>query len=138
MLVHSTCRVINTNVAVDLPQVNTVAFSSGTGAVAGARAFSLLLTCSTGATVSITVSITVTDSVDPANHGSTLQLASGSTAQGVGVQLLNSSGAPIAFGPDSATPGNTNQWTVGASPNGTLQIPMTARYVRTGTVSPGQ
>ncbi len=133
VLVHSTCSVNSSAVAVNLPQVNTGAFSSGVGAVAGAQAFSLSLTCSSGATVLITL----TDAANSANRSTTLQLASGSSAQGVGVQLLNSGGTPAAYGADSATPGNTNQWTVGASPNGSLQIPMTARYVRTGAVSAG-
>jgi type 1 fimbria pilin len=133
VLVHSTCSVNSSAVDVNLPQVNTGAFSSGVGAVAGAQAFSLSLTCSSGATVLITL----TDAANPANRSTTLQLASGSSAQGVGVQLLNSGGTPAAYGADSATPGNTNQWTVGASPNGSLQIPMTARYVRTGAVSAG-
>jgi hypothetical protein len=33
--------------------------------------------------------------------------------------------------------GNTNQWTIGHSPNGPLQVPLTARYIRTGTVTAG-
>lgn len=133
VLIHATCSVNESNVGVSMPEVNTRAFESGVGAVAGPQAFSLSLICSSGSKVLITL----TDSVNPANRSTTLALASGSSAQGIGVQLVNSSGTAVAFGPDSATPGNANQWTVGSSPDGTLQIPLTARYVRTGTVAPG-
>jgi type 1 fimbria pilin len=133
VLTHATCSVNQTNVSVIMPTADTRAFSSGVGAVAAPQPFSLSLSCATGATVLITL----TDSVNPANRGTALQLAANSTAKGIGVQVLNSAGTPVAFGPDSATPGNTNQWTIGASPNGTLQVPLTARYVRTGNVSAG-
>ncbi|WP_205969124.1 fimbrial protein [Paraburkholderia sp. Tr-20389] len=132
VLTHATCSVNQTNVAVSMPTADTRAFNA-VGAVAAPQPFSLSLSCSAGATVLITL----TDSVNPANRSTSLQLTADSTAQGMGVQVLNSGGTPVAFGPDSATPGNTNQWTVGASPNGALQIPLTARYVRTGSVSAG-
>jgi type 1 fimbria pilin len=122
-----------TNVTVIMPTADTRAFASGIGAVADPQAFSLALTCTAGATVLITL----TDNANPANRSTALQLTSDSTAQGVGVQILNNSGTPVAFGPDSATPGNLNQWKAGTSPNGQLLVPLTARYVRTGTVSPG-
>jgi type 1 fimbria pilin len=128
-----TCSVSVPSVAVAMPAAEARAFSSGVGAVAAPQAFSLSLSCVTGATVSITL----TDNVNPANRGTALNLTKDSTAKGIGVQILNSVGTPIAFGPDSSTPGNTNQWKIGASPNGTLQVPLTARYVRTGNVSPG-
>jgi type 1 fimbria pilin len=83
------------------------------------------------------VLITLTDAVEASNRTTTLKTTADSTAQGIGVQILNSAGTPVAFGPDSALPGNTNQWTVGSSPNGTLQVPLTARYVRTGAVNAG-
>jgi type 1 fimbria pilin len=132
VLTRATCSVNQTSVAVTLPTANTRSFAS-VGDVAAPQSFSLSLACSTGATVMITL----TDGTNPANRSTALQLTAGSTAQGVGVQVLNSTGAPVAFGPDSPTPGNTNQWTIGASPNGTLQVPLTARYVRTGNVSAG-
>jgi type 1 fimbria pilin len=133
VLTHATCSVNQANVSVIMPTANTRAFSSGVGAVAVPQSFSLSLACSTGATVMITL----TDGVNPANRSTALQLTADSTAQGIGVQVLNSAGTPVAFGPDSPTPGNTNQWTIGASPNGTLQVPLTARYVRTGNLSAG-
>jgi type 1 fimbria pilin len=82
------------------------------------------------------VLITLTDNVNPANQSNALQPTADSTAQGIGVQILRG-GLPISFGPDSAAVGNTNQWTIGNSPNGPLQVPLTARYVSTGRVAAG-
>ncbi|KIG06730.1 type-1 fimbrial protein subunit A [Caballeronia concitans] len=133
VVTHATCSVNQSSVAVLMPTADTRAFAAGIGAVAAPQPFSLSLSCSTGATVLITL----TDAVDASNRTTTLKTTADSTAQGIGVQILNSAGTPVAFGPDSALPGNTNQWTVGSSPNGTLQVPLTARYVRTGAVNAG-
>ncbi|QYD72450.1 type 1 fimbrial protein [Paraburkholderia edwinii] len=130
---HATCSVSEAQVAVILPTADTGAFRSGTGAVAAPQPFTLSFSCNTGAKVLITL----TDSVNPSNRTTTLQTTADSTAKGIGVQILNSAGAPLSFGPDSAAPGNLNQWTVGDSPSGTLKVPLTARYVRTGVVSAG-
>ncbi|MFM0503869.1 fimbrial protein [Paraburkholderia caffeinilytica] len=132
VLTRATCSVNQTNVAVLMPTADTRVFSS-VGAVAAPQPFSLAFSCATGAKVSITL----TDNVNPSNRSTALQLSPDSTARGIGVQILNSSGTPVSFGPDSAAPGNTNQWLIGNSPNGTLQVPLTARYVRTGAVSAG-
>ncbi|MFM0081687.1 fimbrial protein [Paraburkholderia sediminicola] len=130
-LTQATCSVTQANVAVSLPNVGTGALFSS-GSTAGSQAFSLSFNCSSGAKVLITL----TDNVNPANQSNTLQLTADSTARGLGVQILNH-GLPISFGPDSATVGNTNQWLIGASPNGPLQVPLTARYINTGTVAAG-
>jgi type 1 fimbria pilin len=132
-LTRATCSVSQADVAVVIPTANTRAFGSGVGAVAGAQPFSLTFDCASGAKVLITL----TDSVNPANRSNTLQITADSTAAGLGVQVLNSSGSPVSFGLDSAAPGNPNQWLIGASPNGPLQVPLTARYIRTGAVSAG-
>ena len=109
------------------------ALASGVGAVAGSVPFALSLNCTAGATVAITLS----DNVDTSNQSDTLKLAAESTATGVGVQILNGS-TPVLFGPDSAVAGNVHQWVVGASPSGPLQIPLSARYIRTaGAFNPG-
>lgn len=133
-LVQATCSVTQANVAVLLPTANTRAFSSGAGTVAASQPFSLLFTCSAGAKVSVTL----TDNVNPANRSNTLQLSADSTAQGIGIQIVNSTGSPVSYGPDSALPGNANQWLIGDSPNGVLQVPLTARYISTGTVKAGK
>lgn len=134
VLVHETCTLNQSNVVVTLPPLSTSALASGVGAVGGTTPFSLSFTCAAGATVLMTL----TDNVSPNNLGNTLQLTSDSTARAVGVQILNSSGTPVSYGPASATPGNTHQWQVGASPNGPLQVPLSAQYIRTtGTLTAG-
>ncbi|SPB12856.1 type-1 fimbrial protein subunit A [Caballeronia novacaledonica] len=131
-LTHATCSVSQASVSVDLPTADSNNLGS-IGATTAPKAFALTLSCQTGSIVLITL----TDSVNPANRGTALQLAPGSTAAGVGIQILNSAGTPVSFGADSAAPGNTNQWSIGTSPDGTLQVPLTARYVRTGSVTAG-
>ncbi|RFU48728.1 fimbrial protein [Paraburkholderia sp. DHOC27] len=131
-ITQATCSVNQQGVAVSLPGVGTGALSSGVGATAGATSFSLSFSCSPGAKVYITL----TDNVNPANQSNTLKLTADSTAQGVGVQVLNS-GSPVSFGPDSSTVGNKNQWLIGSSPSGPLQVPLVARYISTGKVSAG-
>ncbi|WP_232470848.1 fimbrial protein [Caballeronia hypogeia] len=133
VLTQATCSVNQTSVSVIMPTADTRAFSSGLGAVAAPQPFTLSLTCQTGAKVLITL----TDAVNPANRGTSLQLTADSSAAGIGIQILNTAGSPVVFGADSATPGNANQWPIGDSPNGMLQIPLTARYVRTGAVTAG-
>jgi type 1 fimbria pilin len=73
----------------------------------------------------------LTDLTNPANESDTLSLARGSTASGVGIQVLSGT-TVIKYGPDSAAAGNTNQWQAGSTGNGTFNIPLTARYVQTG------
>jgi type 1 fimbria pilin len=131
-LTQSTCSVTQSNTYVPLATADTRAFAAGTGTVFAPTPFSLTFACSAGAKVSITL----TDNVNPANRSNTLQLTSDSSARGVGIQVLNSSG-PVPFGPDSSAPGNTNQWLIGDSPSGQLQVPLTARYISTGLVSAG-
>jgi type 1 fimbria pilin len=133
IFIQATCSVNQANVVVPLPPANTRDFSSGAGAVAGPRSFSLSFSCSAGAKVSITL----TDSVNPANRSNALQLSSESTAKGIGIQIVNSTGSPVSYGQDSALPGNANQWLIGDSPNGLLEVPLTARYISTGTVTAG-
>jgi type 1 fimbria pilin len=129
---QSTCSVSQANTYVPLATANTKAFAAGAGTVFAPTPFSLTFACSAGAKVSVTL----TDNVNPANRSNKLQLTADSSAKGIEIQVLNGSG-PVSFGADSATPGNTNQWLIGDSPNGQLQLPLTARYVSTGAVSPG-
>jgi type 1 fimbria pilin len=131
-ITQATCSVTQANTYVPLATADTRAFAAGAGAVFAPTPFSLTFSCSAGAKVSITL----TDNVNPANRSNTLQLTSDSSAKGVGIQVLNSAG-PILFGADSSAPGNTNQWLIGDSPSGQLQVPMTARYISTGPVSAG-
>lgn len=124
-----TCSVTTSSVDVPLPTINPGNLNTGS---AGKAPFSLGLNCTQG----VTAKITLTDASNVSNTSTTLGLAPDSTATGVGLQILSGS-TPIAYGPDSAVAGNINQWTVGTSAGGPMTIPLTAQYVRTGTVTPG-
>jgi type 1 fimbria pilin len=131
---QQSCSVQNSAQAITLPTVTARSLDSGAGTAAGSQPFSVDLSCAAGAQVSITF----TDATNPSNTSSVLSLASGSTATGVGIELRRASDVKISYGPDSAAPGTTNQWLVGAAPNGALSIPLSARYVRTtGTLAAG-
>lgn len=132
-IVTPACTVTETAKSVGLPPVLTSSMASGVGAVAGTQSFSLSFMCSAGANVYMTLS----DAVNPANRTTTLALASDSTAKGVGIQVLNTAGSPVTFGADSSASGNPGQWLIGASVNGPLNVPLSARYIRTGAVSAG-
>lgn len=103
---------------------------SGVGSSAGGEAnFSLTTLCDSG----VNLYATMTDGSDPGNTGNILKPAEGTTASGVGVQILRN-GLPISFGPDSSAKGNTNQWYIGTAGSGGSEpftIPLKARYVQT-------
>jgi type 1 fimbria pilin len=132
-LATATCSVQTVANSVTLPTVTTRSFGSGVGAVEGSQTFTLGFVCATGAQVSIVI----TDAVTPSNRSTTLTLKPESTATGIGIQLLRDAKTPVAFGPDAYGPGVANQWLIGVSPNGILQVPLTAQYIRTGTVGAG-
>jgi type 1 fimbria pilin len=99
------------------------------GSTAGTTSFGLDLNCSR----SIAVYVTLTDVSNPANRSTTLGLAAGSSASGIGLQILNDQ-TLIAYGPDSPLAGTPNQWmTGGYSLAGATKIPLKVRYVRTGS-----
>lgn len=124
------CSVTTSSVAVTLPPAFLGNLNTGK---TGATPFNLGLTCSAGAKVNVTL----TDSSDISNTSTTLNLAPGSTAAGIGLQILNGS-TPIAYGPDSPTAGNTNQWSAGTATGGAMNIPLTVQYIRTtGTLAGG-
>jgi type 1 fimbria pilin len=132
VLVPSTCSVLSPALNVPMPNISTQAFEGGIGAVSSITPFALKYRCSAGAQLYLTL----TDNSAPTNRTDILTLAPDSTASGVSIQITNDSG-PISFGPDSAEAGVVNQWKVGASPDGTLDIPLHARYVRTAVITPG-
>lgn len=130
-IVATTCTVTTPSVNVTLPTVNASALSP-VGTTVGNTNLSIGLSCQAGANVYVTL----TDATNPGNTSSNLTLASGSTATGVKLRMLNSGGSPVSYGPDSAVAGNPNQWLIGASAS-TTRIPLTAQYISTGTVGPG-
>jgi type 1 fimbria pilin len=101
--------------------------------------FSINLSCAGGSTGTTTnMYMTVTDQTNPGNISNVLTLDTSSGASGVGVQLRNSADAVISYGPDSRAAGNTNQWFVQNTGNGTVTIPLTARLIQTNAhINPG-
>ena len=76
---------------------------------------------------------TMSDVHHPLSTDSYLRPSPSSTARGVGIQLFKyDEVTPIRFGPDSAKPGNINQWLVGGKSSSIISpyytIPFIARY----------
>jgi type 1 fimbria pilin len=129
-LTARSCSVTTPSVSVPLPTVFPGNFATGT---VGATPFNLGVNCAAGAKVYVTL----TDASNVSNTSTTLGLAPGSSASGIGLQILNGS-TPVAYGADSAMAGNTHQWLAGAAAGGPMTIPLTVQYVRTsGALIPG-
>ncbi|MCS3419781.1 type 1 fimbria pilin [Pseudomonas sp. BIGb0558] len=124
------------SVRMSLGTVSTTAFR-GVGSNAGSTTENISLSCGGGDGSTRDVLITVTDQTQPANRTDVLSLAGGSTADGVALQLLRGP-TLIRYGADSSAIGNPNQWLAGSTGNGTFTIPLTARYIQTGSsITPG-
>ncbi|MDR5762654.1 fimbrial protein [Caballeronia sp. LZ035] len=123
----NTCSVTTPTLTFPLPRAYSKDLAS-TGATTGDTVVPLNIDCPAG----VKIGVTLTDAVNPANRSSTLSLAPGSSAAGVGMQIMNGATA-VSFGPDSAAAGTVNQWIAGTSAGGAIQIPLTARYVRTSS-----
>lgn len=122
----------NYNVGVTLPAVKTSVLAS-VGSTAGDTGFNFTLSCTAGSTAYVTL----TDNQLTTNTGNLLTLAPQSTASGVALQILYN-GSAVNFGPASSLPGNIGQFSTNtATPSGTLNIPFTVRYIRTGALVPG-
>lgn len=119
------CTVTTPDIAVALPTVSNTALA-GTGATAGATAFTIGLNCSVAGR-SLAIQFDTAQSFAGANG---VIIPTAGTASNVGVQLLDGSLAPtIVFG----TPA-----TVGTTPNGLYELTYYARYYATAaSVSPG-
>lgn len=144
---NSTCRRTGaTTQYIRLPDVSMSAFPTVGSTYGGDQVARFSLQCDPG----ITVFATLTDANNSSNTGDTL--TNTGSAQGVGVQLLQTSrsfsasncsrGYPCRFGPDSSAKGNTNQWQIGPSNrqnagSSNPSISFQARYIRTGTMRPG-
>ncbi|WP_179254928.1 fimbrial protein [Burkholderia sp. AU15512] len=132
-----TCKVRQTTLSVPLGDIAANRVMPNVGDTSEAKPFKIVLDCSGGEVGSITKTfMTLTDVNDNANIGSTLTLSPESSAKGVGVQILKGSKV-VSYGPDSSETGNTNQFSTGTTKNGVLEIPLSARYVRTGMMIGG-
>jgi len=128
-----TCSVFSKDVQVPMGDVPLKTFT-GVGSTSPARSpFNIELRCSGGDAGEVTkVYTTLSDATKPANQSEILSLSTGSTASGIGIQILNGS-TVVKFGPDSASVGNINQWHAGNTENGTFLIPLNARYFQTAS-----
>ncbi|MEI5999724.1 type 1 fimbrial protein [Paraburkholderia bengalensis] len=130
-----TCSVTTTDITVSLPTVSVSAFK-GVGATAGTTPFGLSLNCASNAKPSISL----TDAAAPSNESNVLTLSAGSTAAGLGVQVLYQM-QPLPLGPMSyvytgGTP-VTNVTALGTR-SGAASVSFTARYIQTApSVNPG-
>lgn len=129
----ATCSVNQTAIGVKLAPVTIADLSGQTGKTAAPKPFSLSVTCPAG----IKTFVTLTDTSNIANRSTTLGLTADSSAQGVGIQILNGSDIPVAFGPDSAAPGNANQFLLGTAAGGSAEYPFKAQYISIGHVRAG-
>ncbi|PJI49734.1 MAG: hypothetical protein CTR55_10365 [Pseudomonas sp.] len=122
------------NMSVSLGTTSAPGLAGPVGTTAGNASFSVRLNCSTG----MNVYMTLTDANNLGNTSDILSLSPSPTqARGVGVQVRRN-GTPVRFGPDASVAGNTNQFSVGTSPNGVLDVPFTANYIKiNAVVAPG-
>lgn len=132
------CDLLTPSIGVDLGRVSAGDLKD-VGATSPPKPLEVRLKCSGGNPgTSTRAFMTLTDSANSGNRSSTLSLARGSTAEGVGIQILRGSdGKLVSYGPDSSQVGNPNQWLVGSFGNGDVTIPFKARYVRTSAVLKG-
>ncbi|WP_258178793.1 fimbrial protein [Burkholderia multivorans] len=124
------CKVVSGDgETVTLPRVVTYDFKEVGATSAAFSSFAIGLKCDT----TLAVHATLTDANDRSNVSNVLSLGPGSTASGFGLQIFREKSAtPIAFGPESSTKGNPNQWHVGtANAYDTMLIPFTVKYVKT-------
>lgn len=119
-----TCTVSNKTINVSLGDYNISDFPS-IGSVSNSKPFNVALNCDDGANVSIRI-----DGTSVSGIQGVVALSSGSgAAEGVGVQILNSSNEPVTIG---------QAWQVAAvTTKGSLSIPLNGRYYRIGDVTEG-
>jgi type 1 fimbria pilin len=116
-IIDPACSVNSNSIIVTLPNIATASLK-GVNSVAASTQFAIRLTCSAGATVAITL-----DTASQA-AGTTGVINSSGSATGVGVQLVDSNGTAVSFGTTT---------TVGATPDGALDLSYFARYYQLAT-----
>ncbi|WP_199052696.1 fimbrial protein [Aquitalea sp. ASV15] len=131
-----TCTPATSSMTVNFGSHSAASFA-GIGSTTPPLPFNLTLNCGGGSAGSNTrVYITLTDLSNPSNISNTLSLSADSTAKGLGIQIQNN-GKLISYGPDSTSAGNTGQWFAGSAMNGIFSIPLSANYIRTGSIAAG-
>lgn len=145
VVVGPSCTLANSAVSVPMGAVPILRFT-GIRSTSVPQRFDITLDCKGGAPNSkLQPHVTLTDANDISNQGTILSLNKATAggqpvASGIGIQILKD-GVPLAYGPDSSVPGNTNQWSAGTIAQGVAQfkISLTANYVQTAAaVTTGQ
>ncbi|MBP1015572.1 type 1 fimbrial protein [Serratia fonticola] len=126
-----TCQLTSASVQnITLPPVAKNQFSGVGSSPNVGQSFIVSTQCEEG----VNLYATMTDATNPANIGNILTPGEGTTASGVGVQVLRND-IPVSFGPASSAEGNLNQWYIGSAASGPgiypFIIPLKARYVQT-------
>ncbi|MCD9085421.1 fimbrial protein [Stenotrophomonas sp. SY1] len=128
-----TCRVVTPLVPVPMGSAMLKHFN-GIGSTVGGQSFKIAIYCEGGRPqISTAVYGLLMDQNDPQNSSTTLSLSSGSTATGIGMQVLHA-GQVLAYGGSSGDPGAGARWFAGRTRNGNFDIPLEARYVQTQPV----
>ncbi|MCP1649910.1 fimbrial protein [Pseudomonas nitroreducens] len=121
------------NFTVPVGEISVLKLAGPVGTTAGNASFNIRLDCSSG----MNVFMTLTDSSNPGNTSDRLGLsASPQQASGVALQVRRL-GTPVKFGPDSSVAGNAGQIALGAAPDGALDVPFTANFIKTDAVVRG-
>ena len=137
VMVGPSCTVASSAISVPMGAVPVLRFT-GVRSTSVPHSFDITLDCKGGAPDSkLRPHVTLTDANDISNQSTTLTLSKAAAggkpvATGIGIQILKD-GVPLAYGPDSSAPGNTNQWSAGTIAQGVSQfkISLTANYVQT-------
>jgi len=118
-----------------LGEVSDKAFTT-IGSNAGESSINLSVTCDNN----VALHGVITDQTDTANRSNILKLTRTSAARGVGIQLfVNNSSTPVSFGPDQSVSGVQNQFYIdtATSDGQVINLPVKAKYVKTGDITPG-
>ncbi|MFC4761778.1 fimbrial protein [Dyella koreensis] len=119
-LVAPACAVNTKDIAVTLPPLSNTAFQ-GVGSAPGDTPFAILLQCTGGTTLAITLD---TNLPQGSTAGVIAPPPQTGAAANIGVQILDQSLTPVNFG---------TLKTVGTTPDGLLSLPYHARYFQTDT-----
>jgi type 1 fimbria pilin len=124
--VTSTCVPVVSNTSVILPAVSRTSFN-GVGSVARRTAFNLGFQCDPNAHAVVAL----TDGSTPGTTGSVVTLNTGSTAKGIGVQLL-SDGVPIEMTPNELFSVGGTHLTLDSEPGASqvINLPLAVEYVQ--------
>ncbi|MDG6093549.1 fimbrial protein [Acetobacter sp. AN02] len=121
-IVDPACTVSTTSITVNLPSVDA-SLMLATGSITGSTGFQINLSCSAGAPIMIRFD---SNGVDSGIAGVLLPVSGSAT--GVGIQMTDDGGNPVTLG-DYAPAGTTT--------DGTVSLNYSARYYRTGKITPG-